>query len=159
MIVVETGLLILSAISTVVVVRFFSGRNKWNSYMTTTLGFILFPIILGTLVLIAFLGPMMPLEAWVNQWKVVTLERHLYVGEPRVAFEAELGKTIPSPDLRTCCGTAPEQNQPASIKWHERYFYLVAGSVCMAEYQGVAVRFDRRERVRSWRRVETGIGC
>ena len=159
MIVVETGLLILSAISTVVVVRFFSGRNKWNSYMTTTLGFILFPIILGTLVLIAFLGPLMPLEAWVNQWKVVTLERHLYVGEPRVAFEAELGKTIPSPDLRTCCGTEPQQNQPGSKKGHERYYYLVAGSVCTSAYQGIAVRFDRHDRITSWRRVAMADGC
>ena len=152
-------MLVLSAALTIGIVRFASRRGKWNSYVTPIVGFILFPVILALVVFVVFLGPLMPIEAWVNQWKVVTLERHLYVGESRATFEAKFGKTVPLPDLRTCCGTAPEQNQPASIKWHERYYYLVASSICMAEYRGVAVRFDRHERVRSWRRVETGLGC
>jgi len=152
-------LLLASLALTIVVVRFVSRRGTWNSYARTALGYIAFPLILGTLLFIAFLGPAMPVEAWFNHWKVATLERHLYGGESRVALERQMGKAIPMPDLRTCCGTAPQQNMPGSKKGRERYYYLVASSLCVAEYRGIAVRFDRRDRMKSWRRVAFDFGC
>ena len=152
-------LLLASLLLTMVVVRFVSRLGTWNSYVRTALGYIVFPLILGALFFIVFLGPAMPIEAWFNRWKVATLERHLSVGEPRVALERQMGKAIPMPDLRTCCGTEPSQDRPASGKGRERYYYLVSGSMCIAAYRGIAVRFDRRDRVKSWRRVALADGC
>ena len=157
--ILEVSLLVLSVVLTVVITRFVARKGKWNSYVTTAAGFMLFVPIVFILVFIVFAGPLMPIEAWMNQWKIVTLERHIYVGESRAALEKNFGKSIPLPDLRTCCGTEPQQNQPGSKKGHERYYYLVAGSVCTAAYQGIAVRFDRHDRITSWRRVAMADGC
>lgn len=152
-------LLLASILLTIAVVRFLARGRDWNVYMVTIFACICFPCILGTLLFIAFLSPIMPIEAWFNRWKVATLERHLYVGEPRVALERQMGKPIPMPDLRTCCGTEPSQNRPGAGRGRERYYYLVSGSMCIAAYRGIAVRFDRRDRVKSWRRVALADGC
>ena len=157
-IIILFSLIVLSILLTIAIVRFGSRQGNWNSYESAIAGFLFFFIILATLVFVVFAGPLMPLEAWTNQWRVAKLEQYLHVGEPRSVFEAELGVKIPMPDLRSCCGTAPQQNQPGSKKGHERYYYLVAGAICLAEYQGVAVRFDRRDRIRSWRHVALADG-
>lgn len=159
MLILEVSFLVLSVVLTVGIVWFASRKKKWNPYVTATIGLVLFFSIIASVSFVVFAGPLMPIEAWTNRWKVATFERHIYAGESRATLEENFGKSIPMPDLRSCCWSTTRQNQPGLEIRHERYYYFVSGAFCISEYKGVAVRFDLRDRVISWRRVAMADGC
>ena len=104
----------------------------------------------------------MPLESLTMRWKVEALERHLYVGESRLDVENQFGHGVPRPDRLGGYAITSREAVTAPAHWDQhvgQYGYAESGAFCLQNFLGVAVFYDRHDRVRSWKRFGYGIGC
>lgn len=150
-------ILVLVAVSVILLGRLFhwsARRQVW-----TTVG--VYPAVLTCTCFAAIFGFLSPIQELSMQWKIRSLESHLYIGETKAQVEHHFDHDIPKPDTWTSEyeGTDPSPLNIAKEHNWVRYYYLSDSAFCFAGYQGVEVQYDSKHQVRGWQRSTHATGC
>lgn len=86
----------------------------------------------------------LPWQGAITDSNIEHFQRAVYRGEPR----SELERRIPSPDARH-----------GIFLTDGGYYYIRRSQFCYVELDGFFVKFDRADRVVSWRREHSADGC
>lgn len=113
---------------------------KWSARVQMLSIAVVYPVSLAVLASAWFVGFLMPVQTIFMHWKIVALERHLYVGEGRSDLERQFGHGIPRPDRTVCCLTGSWPPKPAPPDANiQRYEYVAASTICYVRYEGMEV--------------------
>jgi hypothetical protein len=117
-------------------------------------------VLLIPLVFIAFMcGFFSPLQSLDAQWKIAGLERQLHVGESRADIEKQFGHTIAQPERLDGYSVSSVDAVPGWEDHLGEYSYVAGSELCFVAYRGIVVYYDRHERVKRWKRFDSGDGC
>jgi hypothetical protein len=98
-------------------------------------------LLVATLAWLIFFGAE-PIPYWIAEARVYGIEHRLTYGESRAKIEAEFGKGFLLP------------TEPNVVTYTYSY-----GAICVEDDLNVVVTYDQHNRMRSWRRADSGSGC
>ena len=106
------------------------------------------------------LGLLTPIASYIAQTRIAALERAIYAGEPRTAFEGGFGNALPAPDSITpFYSIADDGTTPAAGPRLRRYDFNAGGAICVAYYRGLEVRYNAQDRIAGWKERDDNSGC
>lgn len=111
-------------------------RRAWT-LAGAAVGFAILATVFSWGVYIALAG--LPWQQRIYERNVAGFKRAIYRGESKSALE----KRIPHPDYA----------------FDSAYLYIRRSSFCVVQFSGFHVRFDRRQRVESWKHEDRADGC